>query len=55
MITQEKQFVASCNTNKIFWWQYFQTAEKKSAENKCLLSSPKMLKFHTAEITGYTV
>jgi hypothetical protein len=33
----------------------FQSAGKKSAKIKCLLFSPKPQKFHTAEITGYTV
>jgi hypothetical protein len=33
----------------------FQSAEKKSAKIKCLLFRPKPQKFHTAEITGYTV
>jgi hypothetical protein len=29
--------------------------KKKSAKIKCLLFSPNPQKFHTAEITGYTV
>jgi hypothetical protein len=37
----EKQFVASCNANKNFRLQDFQTAEKGTAKNKCLLFSPK--------------
>jgi hypothetical protein len=38
-----------------FRCQDFQSAEKKSAKIKCLLFRPKPQKFHTAEITGYTV
>jgi hypothetical protein len=38
-----------------FWCGDFQSAEKKSAKIKCLLFRPKSQKFHTAEITGYTV
>ena len=33
----------------------WQNAEKKLAENKCLVFSPKLQKLHTAEITTYTV
>ena len=33
----------------------FSIAEKKSAKVKCSLFSQKSQKFHTAEITGYTV
>jgi hypothetical protein len=42
--------VASCNSNNFFRYQDFQ-----SAEIKCLMFSPKPQKFHTAEISGYTV
>ena len=40
---------------KKFGCQYFQFAEKKSAKIQCRLFSPKPQKFHTAEITSYTV
>ena len=37
--------------NRIF----YNPQKKKSAKIKCLLFRPKPQKFHTAEITGYTV
>jgi hypothetical protein len=33
----------------------FNPQKKKSAKIKCLLFRPKPQKFHTAEITGYTL
>jgi hypothetical protein len=48
--------IASCNTNHFFFGaEIFNPQKKKSTKIKCLLFSPKPLKFHTAEITGYTV
>ena len=48
--------VASCNTNNFFFGaEIYNLQKKKSAKIKCLLSIPKPQKFHTAEITGYTV
>jgi hypothetical protein len=38
-----------------FGTEIFNPQKKKSAKIKCLLFSPKPQKFHTAEITGYTV
>jgi hypothetical protein len=35
--------------------EIFNLQEKKSAKSKCPLFSKKLQKFHTAEITGYTV
>jgi hypothetical protein len=48
--------VASCNTNKKnFGAEIYNPQKKKSAKIKCLLFRPKPQKFHTAEITDYTV
>jgi hypothetical protein len=38
-----------------FGAEIFNPQKKKSAKIKCLLFRPKPQKFHTAEITGYTV
>ena len=38
-----------------FGCQDFHSTEKKSSKIQCRLFSPKPQKFHTAEITGYTV
>ena len=38
-----------------FGAEIFNLQEKKSAKIKCLLLRQKPQKFHTAEITGYTV
>ena len=48
--------VASCNTNNFFFGaEIFNPQKKQSAKIKCLLYRPKPQKFHTAEITRYTV
>ena len=48
-------FIASEKQTILFSSNIFKQQKKKFAENKCFPFSPKLQKFHTAEITAYTV